>query len=90
MPRREQHGAGFAAGVELAAGEREGAEGFACGADGVDFSVGGWIVGRGDGVGTFADDLFVAHNDRRERAAFAGDHVLGGEGDGASQEVSIW
>ena len=65
----ETHGTRLATGVKLAAGEGESPERPGCGADGVDLSMSGGIVGGGDGVRAFADDSAVAHDDRGERAA---------------------
>ena len=69
VERGEAHGAGLATGVDLAAGELEGAERRAGGADGDDLGVGGGVVGGGDQVDAGGDDLAVAHDDRAEWAA---------------------
>ena len=87
--RGQAHGAGFATGVEFAAGECECAQRLAGGADGVDLAVSRGVVGRGDGVRALADDLAFAHNESAKGTAFAGHHVLGGEGDGAAQKLRI-
>ncbi len=88
--RRKAHGAWLATGIEFAAGKREGSESFGGGADGVDFSVRGGIVGCGDGVGAFADDLAVAHDDRAKRAARRRSMtLLRGQRDGAAQKLRV-
>ena len=55
----EAHGAGFAAGIDFAACEREGIKICAGIANGFDFRMGGRIVGRGDAVPS-APDNFTA------------------------------
>ena len=62
---------------------------FGGGADGVDLAVRCGIVCGGDGVGALADDLAVAHDDRAERPALAGDDILRGQRDGAAQELRV-
>ena len=86
----QAHGTGFAAGVELTAGQCKGAERLACGTDGVDFAVSRGVVGPSDAVGGFTNNFSVTHNDRREGSTSAGNNILCGERDGAAQELWIW
>ena len=86
---RETHGAGLATGVEFTALEREGAQGFACGTNGVDLAVGSGVVGGGNGVDAFADDAAVADDDCGEWAARARASVFSSERDSAAEELRI-
>lgn len=88
--RGQAHGAGLAAGIELAAGKRKRAERLAGSSDRIDLAVGGWIVGLGDRIRAFSDDSSIAYDDRGEGSAFAGNHILRGERDGAPKELWIW
>lgn len=75
----EAHGAGFAAGVELAAGELEIAERVTGSADGGDFGVRGGIVGGRDEIDSGGEDAGVLYNDGAEGTAAAGVHVVDGK-----------
>ncbi len=86
VDRAEAHGARFAGRVEIAAGQLETAEDAAGLANGLDFSVGGRVVGGGNAVGAFGDDLAVLNDQSGEGATVAGVHIFDGEGDGALQE----
>lgn len=77
----EAHGAGFAAGVDVTAGELEGAQAAAGIANGDHFGVGGRVVGRGHAVGATADDLSVLDDHTTERPTLVGGGTVPGERD---------
>jgi len=86
VERAEAHGARFAGRVQIAAGQLEVAKNAAGLANGLDFGVGGRVVGGCDAVGAFGDDLAVFNDQSGEGATVAGVHIFDGEGDGALQE----
>ena len=87
--RRQAHGARLATGIELAAGQGEGSQGFRRRADGVDLAVGRGIVGRGHGVDSLAQNPSITHDQGGKWSARAADNVVRGQRDGAAQELRI-
>lgn len=85
----QAHGAGFAGGVEGAAGDVKMPCCLAGGADGVDFGVGGGVVAADDAVIAFAEDFAVAHDKRAKGAAGTAFAALPRECDGAGEIEGI-
>jgi hypothetical protein len=85
----QTHRTRLAGRVEVAAVELECGEVRAGGANGDDFGVGGGVVGGGDAIDAFGEDLCVAGDDGSEGAAAVAD-VFECEGDGALHEGGIW
>ncbi len=53
------------------------------------FAVGRGIEVLGDCVDSLADDVAMAHNDRREGATATADNIVRGKRDGTAQELRI-
>ncbi len=85
----EAHGAGFAGGVEGAAGEVKLAGFLAGSADGIDFCVGGGVVVDDDTVPGFSQDKAVADDQRTKWPAIALLAPFLGEFNGAGEENFI-
>src|ERR1700722_19320223 len=76
IDRREAHGAGLAARIDLAAGEAEIPLGGAGSAYGADLGMRGRIIGGGNLVPPLRDDPITAHDDGAEGTAAAALHLL--------------
>lgn len=89
VERGEAHGAGFAGGVNVAAGELKVVERAAGLAYGDHLGVGRGVECGGDLVGSAGDDFTVADDDAAEGAAEALRDVFCGEADGFAHEFGV-
>jgi len=89
VDRGQTHGAGFAAGVDIAVRELEGVKLPACLADGNDLGVGGGVVVCGDAVGCARDDLAAFDDDGAKGPSSTAGDVVCGETDGLTHEPGI-
>lgn len=87
--RGQAHRAGFAGGVERAAGQVEVAECRAGAADGADFSMRCRVAVGDDAVPVFGDDFSIADDDGAERATIAQFAAFLGQFDGTGEKLVI-
>jgi len=85
----EAHGAGFATGVDFAAGEVVGLQRGGGLANGVDFGMGRGVAGGGDPVNSFRDKLPAPGDHGAEGSTGTGSRVFGGDGNGATEPRGI-
>jgi len=86
VDRAKTHWTGLAGGIDLAIMKVEGVEFGACFSDGNQFGVRRRIVDRCDAIYAFGDDATVFHDYGAEGPAFAGEHIIDGELNGAGHE----